>query len=711
MKSIILIFAFLFPCTWSFAQITIYTVQPVTNSPGGNPLKVQIRISSTYQIDTAKANVLNRQTLLVYNPSTAYFEGYISLTGLTEGLFYQLALDVADVNGYHKLDIVRFVYDLPPIVTVDSPLNFSVAHPTLPLSLKWQDMDSCNVSVLFPGSEGDVVLYNAKHKDSLKTTLNLAAFDGKYDKLRISVTDARNQQTISYLLIYCDNSPFLVPYYVSDKLILDFNYNQLLVADTGLSNPSLINVTTNQQNVIPYRLNLTSFIENGFNSSNQPSYVTPYGAIMSGVDSTNLSYLFDWNAGNMYSLGNLESESSLRQSGDYAIWSNGATLKRRDLLRKKNVTVSTNAGNTDNDVAENGIVAFWDKNYDINKYDNGVVTTLTHSDGNIENVYPVTDGTNIVYKTYNINNGSVDARIITGNTDTFLSAVNSDYMVNNKFTAYLKIGTSGQTQVWVRDSAGNNVQRSFFGSDSYVEAVNPHGDLAIIAHIKNSRRFISERNGSSTEISSGLGKVYYRDSTWYVAIGRVLYKVDTQALLPLRLVTFTANKEGSYNILKWTTSQEMNAAYTSIERSSNGNEFIGIGRISANNNLLTSQYSFIDANPLPAVSYYRLKFIDKDGRYEYSPVRIVKNNKGFAVSIYPNPAKNMLSLYFKTAQAKQVSVTILNTEGQFVQQSAFLIAMGTAVKSLNISRLSKGSYYLQINIEGQESMSFRFEKI
>ena len=74
-------------------------------------------------------------------------------------------------------------------------------------------------------------------------------------------------------------------------------------------------------------------------------------------------------------------------------------------------------------------------------------------------------------------------------------------------------------------------------------------------------------------------------------------------------------------MLEWATDWELNNDYFEVQRSSDRTLFSSIGEVKGVGNSQTKQeYSFIDDYPLTSINYYRLKQIDFDGGYEYSPI-------------------------------------------------------------------------------------------
>jgi fibronectin-binding autotransporter adhesin len=132
--------------------------------------------------------------------------------------------------------------------------------------------------------------------------------------------------------------------------------------------------------------------------------------------------------------------------------------------------------------------------------------------------------------------------------------------------------------------------------------------------------------------------------------------------LPVKLVQFSAIRQGSAVRVDWVTASEQNSAYFVVQRSTDGRTFTDLQRVAAQGTT-TSRYDYaaLDATPLAGLSYYRLRQVDNDGKENYSPavaVRFEGQQTTPALVAYPNPA---------TAQGFQVLATNLGTTGGTVQ--------------------------------------------
>ncbi len=111
-------------------------------------------------------------------------------------------------------------------------------------------------------------------------------------------------------------------------------------------------------------------------------------------------------------------------------------------------------------------------------------------------------------------------------------------------------------------------------------------------------------------------------------------------LLPVNLLSFTAEKDHKKVNLKWITTSEKDNAYFEVQRSTDGENFVSIGMVKGNGTTNTKQtYTDTDYYPNSGINYYRLKQIDIDGSIRYSKIISLVFDEAvvFEVVIYPNP--------------------------------------------------------------------------
>jgi hypothetical protein len=188
--------------------------------------------------------------------------------------------------------------------------------------------------------------------------------------------------------------------------------------------------------------------------------------------------------------------------------------------------------------------------------------------------------------------------------------------------------------------------------------------------------------------------------------------------LPLTLTNFRGERQGEKNVLVWSTQGEHDSKGFELQRSPDGTNFTTLNFVGskAANGISTStlNYSYSDVRPFKGNSYYRLKQIDKDGRFGYSNVVLLK---GFGVTklqlslLFPNPAKSELNMIITSPSNNKTNLVITDVAGKTVIQQNVQLVTGDNNLKLNISNLSAGSYLIKaICKDGCGSVVQRFVK-
>ncbi len=178
----------------------------------------------------------------------------------------------------------------------------------------------------------------------------------------------------------------------------------------------------------------------------------------------------------------------------------------------------------------------------------------------------------------------------------------------------------------------------------------------------------------------------------------------TTSPLPVELISFNADLTKDNNVdFNWKTASEINNNYFTIERSSDGiswelfKEVKGIG-----NSSITTAYKEVDETPYKGVSYYRLKQTDFDGTVTKLGLVVieVKNNEEGIIKIYPNPAKNSVTIELK--EGDQL-LSVYDLSGREVSKLMNFTSNSSSVQTLSIENLPKGVYII-ITQNGQAKL-------
>jgi len=519
----------LFSSQLAFGQIVSVNIIPppnhITNSFQLN-VKASV-IPGEYELVSVIATVENTSNNLTYRTQSGYYEGPVSLAGLTVGNTYVVSVTATDILNNQLTDTMQFIIDPLPTAAIQLPVRNEVASPYLHIQASKNDNSDCNLVVRVSlvdnaTSNYDWQVYKDTFVNVVDTIIELS--DPRYQGLRgsisFTVTDSRGQTFTVSRKIFVETSPYLDKVISAEGLINDFNHGKVLSYFDPLSDGNqygkITDVITGNVSDIPALIS-------------EYSYLTPSGA-MFAINTNYPDTIKEWNNDTLYLMGTGIVDRSLKVAGPYAIWSGGfggKELYLRNTATRLTKLITTNAANGDNDVAANGTIAYWALNgasgYDVYRYANDTSKNITN---NGLSQYPLTDGNIIVYFRNNaiyMREGTINTQLSHGGNTGFDHY--TDWRVANGFVAYAKPGLSGQKQVWLRDTTGASNQITFFSNSSTLEAVGADGSVSFS---RNSKRHLYEKNANGFKaISSATGKIFYRDSAWYLAIGRVLFRVKS----------------------------------------------------------------------------------------------------------------------------------------------------------------------------------------
>ncbi len=177
--------------------------------------------------------------------------------------------------------------------------------------------------------------------------------------------------------------------------------------------------------------------------------------------------------------------------------------------------------------------------------------------------------------------------------------------------------------------------------------------------------------------------------------------------LPINLKSFSASEKGNANVINWETAVEQNVRNFVVEKSNNGSTWTTVGTKSPD---ASKRYMMIDASPFPT-SYYRLKNVDKDGRFDYSTIVVVERNTGkfTFTSVTPNPTSYDLNVKFETAENAEIKLNVIDILGKVVLIQNIEALKGINTVTVNTSVLPAGAYFLNIN-NGVNTLTQRIVK-
>jgi uncharacterized repeat protein (TIGR01451 family) len=168
--------------------------------------------------------------------------------------------------------------------------------------------------------------------------------------------------------------------------------------------------------------------------------------------------------------------------------------------------------------------------------------------------------------------------------------------------------------------------------------------------------------------------------------------------VPLTLLTFKGyTQPNNTALLNWTTANEVNTRSFEIEQSGDSRIFNFIATVAANGR---GDNSYMQKVNLPAdITYYRLKMIDIDGKFAYSPIiKISINKNASGIVLLGNPVKGSLVVNITDKSIYNTTATIINNLGAVVKT----VLLKEGLQNIDVSELATGNYFIRTNSGSQK---------
>ncbi|HRI22750.1 MAG TPA: T9SS type A sorting domain-containing protein, partial [Panacibacter sp.] len=190
------------------------------------------------------------------------------------------------------------------------------------------------------------------------------------------------------------------------------------------------------------------------------------------------------------------------------------------------------------------------------------------------------------------------------------------------------------------------------------------------------------------------GKILLAGNFYNEAEGNhiAIVRYNNDEIFPITYNKFTATQTKAFITLNWQTTTELNNSYFAVERSSNAVNYTSVAQVnSAATGAAIHDYAYTDKLPIAGSNYYRLKQVDKDGKYSYSKTVSINYLKPGSIQLYPNPAKDKLTAKGLNA-ANASTIVVLDIQGkQLLKFSA-----KAATYSFSIGSLAPGTYMVRV---------------
>ncbi len=183
-----------------------------------------------------------------------------------------------------------------------------------------------------------------------------------------------------------------------------------------------------------------------------------------------------------------------------------------------------------------------------------------------------------------------------------------------------------------------------------------------------------------------------------------IYNITVFTPLPVTVSSFNAALNKDKVLIDWSTSQELNNKFFTVEKSTDGSNFSFLGKVDgAGTSSVNRNYQMIDYAPADGSNFYRLSQTDFDANIKYHGIKRVnyKSNADFTANVLNN-GNGQISVAIKSKNASQINLKVIDILGKEILSQNFAVNNGGTIRTLN---LNSGVYVLVLTNDSGERIS------
>lgn len=184
---------------------------------------------------------------------------------------------------------------------------------------------------------------------------------------------------------------------------------------------------------------------------------------------------------------------------------------------------------------------------------------------------------------------------------------------------------------------------------------------------------------------------------------------DVTVPLPVELLYFRGKAEGSNARLDWVSVSEENNDFYEVQFSRDGVTFESIGKVAGAGTTNTAlQYNFIHREAKSGDNYYRLKQVDFDGSFEYTPIVNVPLRTQDLFIVSPTLTTSLVNIVFDDFYKKAITLEVFDSFGRSRLQKQ--MDAGNYEMQIDLANFPAGVYFLKIRVPGEDIFTVRVVK-
>ena len=171
-------------------------------------------------------------------------------------------------------------------------------------------------------------------------------------------------------------------------------------------------------------------------------------------------------------------------------------------------------------------------------------------------------------------------------------------------------------------------------------------------------------------------------------------------VVAVSLSDFSGTLNNDQSNLSWKVENESGISNYEVLRSTNGTDFVSVGKVVANN---SRDYQLNDNVAGKGNKFfYRLKINRNNGEFSYSQIVVLSIDANGKITVYPNPARNVVNI---TSLKGTETINIFSVDGRRMIEQRATVGNNT----VDITKLARGTYNVVIS-NGVEVNNYKIVK-
>jgi hypothetical protein len=172
--------------------------------------------------------------------------------------------------------------------------------------------------------------------------------------------------------------------------------------------------------------------------------------------------------------------------------------------------------------------------------------------------------------------------------------------------------------------------------------------------------------------------------------------------LPIDWLYFTGSPVQQNVSLQWSTANDLNNNFYTVERSSTGNDYETLATINSfsKNDNTPSAYSYTDIQPYP-LGYYRISQTDKDGHQTFSKSIKVNMDIPKGLQVQPYVGTSNINLKVSGAVAGKGVIELYSIDGNIIETQEVILTAEPNVYQIE-KPLQRGVYIISLKSNGEK---------